>query len=251
MGGGRRPGTEKVVAVIEGLIMKDIDLLPEWYTSGKRKQQSLRSQYLVLVGVVVIMNVWNFISANSLSGTEKRIQENMHECAKAQAVIEKTKEINGQIDELSKKSKLLDVINSKINIAAVLSELSFLVDGKIVLSDVKFESQKFDIAVQGSSSLSGIRMAGVSSKKNADVPLGDVRFLVTLSGIADQTSDVGKFVRRLEESDYFRDVSLAFSRSKKIKVSALQGNGQWQVSEFEISCDLANYRFEKNVSDSK
>jgi Tfp pilus assembly protein PilN len=228
--------------------MKDIDLLPEWYMSGKRKQQSLRSQYLVLVGVVVIMNVWNFIAANSLSGTEQRVQEDMYKCAKAQAYIEKTKELTGKIDELSKKAKLLGAIDSKINIAAVLSELSFLVDGKIVLSDVKFEAQKFDTGVQGSSSASGVRVAGTSSNKSADAPLGSKRFQVTLRGVADQTSDVGKFVRRLEESDYFRDVSLAFSRSKNIKVSAGQGDEQRQVSEFEISCDLANYQFVQNAS---
>jgi Tfp pilus assembly protein PilN len=245
MGGGRRPGAEEVVAVIERQIMKDIDLLPEWYTSGKRKQQSLRSQYLVLVGVVVIMNVWNFIAANSLSGTEQRIQDDMHKCAKAQAVIAKTKEMTGRIDELSKKAKLLDAIDSKINIAAVLSELSFLVDGKIVLSDVKFEARKFDTGVQGSTS-SGIRIAGTSLSKSAGEHLGDERFLVTLRGIAEQTSDVGKFVRRLEESDYFRDVSLAFSRSKNVKVSAGQGDEQRQVSEFEISCDLANYQLVQN-----
>lgn len=229
--------------------MKDIDLLPEWYTSGKRKQQSLRSQYLILVGVVVIMNVWNFVTAYSLSGTEKRIREDMHKCAKAQAVIEKTKETTERIDELAKKVKLLDAIDSKINIADVLSELSFLVDRKIVLGDVKFEARKFDAGVQNGALPSGIRVAGTSSRKGAGEPLGDVRFQVTLRGIADQTSDVGKFVRRLEESDYFRDVSLAFSRSKSVSVSAVQGNEQRQVSEFEISCDLANYRFGQKVSD--
>jgi Tfp pilus assembly protein PilN len=227
--------------------MKDIDLLPEWYTSGKRKQQSLRSQYLVLVGVVVIMNVWNFVAAHSLSGTEQRIREDMHKCAKAQAVIAKTRELTGRIDELSRKAKLLDAIDSKINIATVLSELSFLVDGKIVLSDVKFEAQKFYTGVQGSPSASGIRVAGTSSRKSSDKPLGDERFMVTLRGIADQTSDVGKFVRRLEESNYFRDVSLAFSRSKNVRASTGQGGEQRQVSEFEISCDLANYQLVQNA----
>ncbi len=231
--------------------MKDIDLLPEWYTSGKRKQQSLRSQYMILVGVVVIMNVWNFVAANSLSGTEQRIEEDMHKCAKAQAVIEKTKETTSRIEELSKKAKLLDAIDSKISIASVLSELSFLVDGKIVLSDVRFEAQKFETSGQNSSSASGIRVAGASARKGADGLLGNVRFLVLLRGVAEQTSDVGKFVRRLEESDYFQDVSLAFSRSKNVKVSAAQGNQQRQVSEFEISCDLANYKVERDASNLK
>jgi Tfp pilus assembly protein PilN len=248
MDSGRRTGAEGIIAIIESQVMKDIDLLPDWYTSGKRKQQSLRSQYLVLVGVVVIMNVWNFVAAHSLSWTEQRIREDMHKCSKAKAVMAKTKEMTGQIDELSKKAKLLDAIDSKINIAAVLSELSFLVDGKIVLSDVKLDAQEFDTDVQGSPSASGIRVAGTSSRKSTDEHLGDERFLVTLRGIAEQTSDVGKFVRRLEESDYFRNVSLAFSRSKNVKVSVGQGDEQRQVSEFEISCDLANYQLVQNAS---
>jgi len=69
--------------------------------------------------------------------------------------------------------------------------------------------------------------------------------VMILRGIAEQTSDVGKFVRRLEESEYFCDVSLAFSRNKNIKVAGAPGNDQRQVSEFEISCDLTNYRIEK------
>jgi Tfp pilus assembly protein PilN len=225
--------------------MIDIDLLPERYTSSKRKQQSLRSQYLILVGVVVIMNAWNFIAANALSRTEERIYKDMQKCAKAQAVIEKTRAMTEQIDKLSQKAALLEDIDSRINIAGVLSELSFLVDGKIVLSDVSFEAQKFDTGRQKNYSQSGVRVAEAASRKGGAAPVGDVRFAVSLRGIADQTSDVGKFVRRLEESDYFRDVSLAFSRSKSIKAEAGGNNKQRQVSEFEISCELANYRIKK------
>jgi Tfp pilus assembly protein PilN len=231
--------------------MKDIDLLPEWYTSGKRKQQSLRSQYIVLGGVVAIMVVWNLITASSLSTAKAQLDAGKRECVQARVVLEHAQEITGRIEDLNKKAKLLNDIDSRINIANLLSELSFLVDGKIVLSDVSFEARKLQSASQNNSSPSGIRVAGTTSKKGDLEPLGDVRFVVTLRGIADQTSDVGKFVRRLEESEYFRGVSLAFSRSKDIKVTTGGNNDQRQVSEFEISCELANYRIEQNGPGSK
>ena len=222
--------------------MKDIDLLPQWYKSGRRKQQNLRGQYMALAGVVVIMGVWNFIGANSLSQAGAQVNRNTQKCAEAREAIEKTQEITSRIGSLSAKTKLLEEIDSRINIANVISELSFLVDGKIVLSDVSIEAKKFDTQSQKNRSQSGIRVAGAVSKKSGAVPLGDVRFAGKLRGIAAETSDVGELVRKLEESEYFQDVSLAFSRSKSIRAGNTQGDEARQVSEFEISYSLANYR---------
>ena len=225
--------------------MKDIDLLPEWYKRGQRKQQGLRSRYIVVAGVVAITLVWNFVATRSLTTARARLDAEVPNSVHAQAVLEHSQQLAERIEKLSKKAGLLDGIDSKINIAGVLSELSFLVDGKIVLSDVSIEAVRFQTGNEKNALASGIRVVGSASRKNAGEPLGDVRFMVTLRGIADQTSDVGKFVRRLEESEYFCDVSLGFSRNKNIKAAGAQGNDQRQVSEFEISCDLANYRIEQ------
>jgi hypothetical protein len=232
--------------------MKDMDLLPQWYTSGKRKKRSLRSQYMVLAGIVTAMVVWNFVTAGSLSAARAQLDGNGRNCAQAQAVLEQSQQLTDCIEKLSKKAALLEDIDSRINVANVLSELSFLVDGKIVLSEVGFEAKRFETGKGENSSPAsrGIRVAWSASRKSGVEPFGDVRFAVSLVGIADQTSDVGEFVRRLEESDYFRDVSLAFSRSKSIKTSAA-GSGRRQVSEFEISCYLANYRIEQGRSSLK
>ena len=227
------------------MVIKDIDLLPEWYKSGQRKQQSLRSRYMVVAGVVAITLVWNFLAARSLTTARARLDAEVLNSIHAQALLEHTGQLAERIEKLSKKTGLLDEIDSKVNIAGVLSELSFLVDGRIVLGDVSIEAKRFQSGNDKNASASGVRVAGSASRKDAGEPLGDVRFAVTLRGVADQTSDVGKFVRKLEESEYFCDVSLAFSRSKNIKVAGAPGNDQRQVSEFEISCDLANYRIEQ------
>jgi Tfp pilus assembly protein PilN len=219
--------------------MKDIDLLPEWYTRGKRKQQNLRSQYMVLAGVVAIMVVWNLISANSLSSARAQLESGGARLEKSQAFIDAAAQLTAQIDKLNQKTKLLEQIDSRVNIANVISELSFLVDGKIVLSNVILEAGSFEQKQKSG----GIRVAGSAANNNSEEHFGQVRFTVVIRGIADQTADVGKFVRRLEESDYFSDVSLEFSRNKIIK-SASAGGEAREVSEFEINCNLANYRMQ-------
>lgn len=229
-------------------MMKDIDLLPQWYKNGRRKRQNLRGQYMVLAGVVVIMGVWNFIGANSLSEAGAEVYRNTQKCAEAQEAIEKTQKITSLVNNLSRKTKLLEEIDSRINIANVLSELSFLVDGRIVLSDVSMQGEKFNDIKGKKSSVAGVRVARSSSKGNKTKHLGDIRFTGTLRGIAAETSDVGKLVRKLEESEYFQDVSLAFSRSKSIRAGNKQGDEPRQVSEFEISYSLANYRIANGQS---
>jgi hypothetical protein len=226
--------------------MKNIDLLPQWYKSSRRKQQNLRGQYMVLAGVVVIMNIWNFIGANALSKAGAQVYKNTQKCSEAQKAIDKVEEISSRISNLSGKTKLLEQIDSRINIANVISELSFLIDGKIVLSDVIIEAYKFDKQPQKNRSQAGVRIASSTSKQKNSLPLGNVKFAGILHGIAAETSDVGELVRKLEESEYFQDVSLAFSRSKDIRSNV--NNENQKVIEFEISFSLANYRLVTNES---
>ena len=47
--------------------MKEIDFLPTWYRSSRRRQISYRTKYASLVGIFVVMMVWNFIATHLLS----------------------------------------------------------------------------------------------------------------------------------------------------------------------------------------
>jgi len=47
---------------------------------------------------------------------------------------------------------------------------------------------------------------------------------------------------KLDDSPYFCQVVPSFSRNKKMKVGTGLAGENFQVSEFEISCYLANYR---------
>ena len=55
--------------------MKEIDFLPEWYKSGRRRQVNYRAQYIILSGVFAVMMVWNYVSATSVSKVRARNME--------------------------------------------------------------------------------------------------------------------------------------------------------------------------------
>ena len=244
--------------------MKEIDFLPEWYKSGRRRQVNYRMQYIIFSGVFVVMMVWNFISANSLTNVRAKYMEMETKQEQSEKVSAKLEDFKVEINMLHEKEKLLDSIDSKIIVSNVLGEISYLVNERIVLSRVELVSEKIpDKPSKDKSlkSLSVVRSAGSSSVNNMQI--GSLRFRVVVAGVAANGSDVAGFLCRFEDSSYFGHVDLSYSRDAEVKAvkSSLVNSAKdasmeaglnqksnnksmenIQVSEFEITCYLSNYR---------
>jgi len=239
--------------------MKEIDFLPEWYKSGQRRQVSYRTQYLALGGVLMVMVVWNFIATYSISKVRAQFAQMATRQTQAEGLSVKLAELKGELRGLQEKVESIEEIDSKIDVAGVLAEMSFLIDERIVLSKVAFIAEKFEDRRQAQlSPRAGTVVRAVRTKlsEKRELPLGDVRFRVVINGVAADASNVATLICRLEDSPYFCQVVPSFSRTAEINVrsnpslssktknvnSGREAGGKIQVSEFEISCYLANYR---------
>jgi hypothetical protein len=246
-------------------VMKEIDFLPEWYKSGRRRQLSYRTQYIALGGVFVVMMVWNFSAAHTISKAKAKYAQMATEQTRAEVVSAKLAALQSELRVFQKKAESMKEIDSKIDVASVIAEISFLVDENIVLSKIEFISEKF--ADKRKTKLfpnTGAVVRAIPGRLNGrKLPLGDVRFKVVVSGVAADASDVAALICKLEDSPYFSQVVPSFSRNTEIK--RLSGSSfnpridlieeseevEWsnrgekeniRVSEFEIVCYLANYR---------
>ena len=221
--------------------MKEIDFLPSWYRTDRRQQISYRTQYAALGGIFVVMLVWNFITTASISRTTAKLAQAKSNMAGVETTSQEFNKVKSKVTELQKKAKVLDEIDSKIDVTGVLAEISFLIDKKIVLSNLEFAAEKFaDKRRVNPNGGSAIRVVGANSGKKP-LPLGDVRFKVVLSGVASDASDVAALICKLEDSPYFHQVIPSFSRNTKVKRASDIKAEDLQASEFEITCELANY----------
>ena len=236
--------------------MKDIDFLPEWYKTGRRRKVTYRAQYVALGGIFLIMMVWNFFTAHSISQAEAQLVQMTAPNVEAEAAIRRFKLLKSRIEMLSKQAASIEEIDSKINVAKVLAELSFLIDKRVVLSSVQLSAEKFAEApdsIRSGRAVVRVVRAKVSEKRA--LPLGDVRFKVVINGVAADSIDVAAILRKLEDSPYFSQVVLLFTRDMQISrdVGVARGLSDLEnrrpgarttvaASEFEISCYLANYR---------
>jgi Tfp pilus assembly protein PilN len=243
--------------------MKEIDFLPEWYKSGRRQQIGYRTQCVALVGMFVVMMAWNLVSIRSVSKATAELAQMAPKQSQAQSVSGEFKKVESELAELQRKARVIEEIASRIDVASVLAEMSFLVDEKIILSKVEFTAEQFDqTSEQKATSASVVRVAG-GSFGGKQAPLGKVRFKIVINGIASDPSDVAELICRLEDSPYFCLVRPSFSRYKTVdagssstaggdtrtaktsgqmRTDAQPAAAKYQVSEFEISCYLANYR---------
>lgn len=227
--------------------MKEIDFLPEWYKSGRQRQVNYRAQIIGLSGVLVIMIVWSFVTIHSISKARAQAEKMKPMQAEAETVSQEFTGIKSELAGLRKKLKSMEEMDSKIDVASVLAEMSFLIDGNIVLNRVEFDAERFVGGKQGNASMhtAGVPIvAGGNIVGKGKLPLGDVRFKVVIRGVAAGAGDIAELICKLEESPYFCQVYPSFSRNRKMKVET---GGKIQVSEFEISCYLANYREKRKV----
>ncbi len=221
--------------------MKEIDFLPEWYRSGRRKQAGYTTQYIVIGCIFSIAVVWNGLTMHSISRAAADISKKSSLYAQGQKSLNEYAELKKQISQLRKKASELDNIKTKIDIAGVLAETSFLVDDNITLGKLEFKAEKFE-QNENKSDVSGavrtVKNVGSDTKYT-----GPVRFKVVLGGMARDAGGVAKLICRLEESPYFWRVLPLFSRNMENKTDANKsGTDMSRVSEFEISGYIENYR---------
>jgi len=235
--------------------MKEIDFLPEWYKSSRRREFGYRTQYIALTGIFVVMLVWNFTAAYSISRAKAELNRMSVSRKDDESISAKLAGLKKEVASLQKKVESIEKIESKIDVANVLAEMSFLIDERIVLSKVQFIAEKFaDKQNVESNIVSAVRLAEVKIGNKEAQSVGDARFKIVISGVAADASDVAAFVCELEDSPYFCNVIPLFSRNKQIQRESISMTGNQsekknisrmqenlRVSEFEISCYLANY----------
>ena len=217
--------------------MKELDFLPEWYRRKNKQKTHYREQYTAIVSLLVVILTWSFFSVSNVM----RVEAQCKALQNAQvAQIQNTKEVDSiemELNQLREKAGILKSVDSTITISNVLAELSFLIDGPVVLNKVEITKEKCIVESGDPTRSPTVRVAiGGSAKKNKEAKKEIYRFKVMLTGVATDATEVAQLVRKLEKSPYFCQVVPGFSRNRIVQ--------SHQVSEFEIYCYIANYSIE-------
>ena len=217
--------------------MKEIDFLPEWYKSGKHRESRYRTQYLLIGCLLAVMVVWNFASVHTLNRVEAVLAEQSRRQAESMDSSGAYAGVKSEVLSFRDKANQIERLDSHIDLVSVLGELSYLLDGNIVLSEVSLKGEKF--AQKDGKGPGGSVVRSASAGTDKPLAGGVVRFRIVIKGVASSGMEASAFVSKLEESAYFSDVTSRFL-NKEINSGKDNSGNLLKVSEFEIVCYLAN-----------
>ena len=227
--------------------MKEIDFLPSWYTDDRKRQIGRRTQYIMLGAVFALMMIWNFVTVSSVSSANAQLESLAGQLQDAKSVSQQYSSLQKDVDQLKLKVDTVKMTDSNIDIAATLAEISYLTSDRIALNKITLKSEP--LAVENLSKGNAVRSAGNPFK--GEEKFGKNRFKIIISGVACDATNVAELIGRLEASPYFCQIIPSYSRNKQITDKASNTSKQYQMSEFEISCYLANYKEKDNQNFAK
>ncbi len=235
--------------------MKEIDFLPEWYKEGRRRRSHMRRQYVVLAVFFLAMVTYNTLATHKISRASAELTRLDDRRFWAEGIMHEYDMVSKQLSARQAKVADVEQVDARVDMAAVLAEISCIIGDGVVLSRLEFISEPVASEEKGTSRPnSAVRTAPSSRGSNKTASLGQVRFRVALAGITVDSAEVGALVCRLDDSPYFQQVH-PLSRDNTIEIGGAAPAGaaatpgqtppkdaqSLNVTEFEIVCYLANY----------
>jgi len=200
-------------------------------------------QYAALGVIFILAAGLNFMASNSLSKVRAQTAREIPKQLEAAEFLKEYETIKAESARLKEKADCISDTETKIDISSVLAELSFLVDGKVVFTSFDFSAEAFveksDAESAGGNLVRSSR--AVAGKKDRQRYSGDVRYKVTIGGMAAGAAVVAELICRLEDSPYFFQVIPSYSRNIKITAGDTSTAQEYGVTEFEVVCYVANY----------
>ena len=210
--------------------MKEIDFLPEWYKTGKKRRVSYQRQFLVIGGLFLTLMLWSFAASCSISAVEGQVNIMQDSLNSHITIAKKYGRYEQVLVLLNERAERLKKLDTGVNISAVFAELSFLASDQIVITELEIKSEvltdDLNAIKAGLTKLS----SGKNGKKTA-MPEPGIRHKVMLTGIAASAVDVTDYIAQLEKSSYFC----------LVVPGLLQHMSESTTTKFQISCYIANY----------
>lgn len=208
--------------------MKEIDFLPSWYKKNRRQISGYKWQYGVIIGCFAFMVCWSFISGKVVSSSSAIDQHQGK--AESNTLLEYEK-YKVELEKLNKQKNTIDKCLTKMSVANIIAELSHIVGDNVVLSRVEINAKEFESKNKNYRSSSVIRSSNRDDKTEYE---NNVIYTIILKGVSTDNNSAAQLICDLEDSSYFSKVILGYSKNIQQKNK--------QMSEFEISCYLANFK---------
>ncbi|MBN1126215.1 MAG: hypothetical protein JXA82_14510 [Sedimentisphaerales bacterium] len=211
--------------------MKEVDFIPEWYKSGRRRKMNYRRQYVILGCLFGAMIVGSLALGLSVSKGEEFVERTETVQGTYETIQNRFQKTHARFQNLTHKRQLLNTLDPQLQYGAVVSEITHLVPSNIMLKRLTIQAEQTTGQAQTKT-----KVVLSPTQKEEPTVLSETgqRFKLVMSGLSMDTSQVTRLIGNLKDSFYFHQINPGYMRNKAIK-------GHDYI-EFEVICYLANIR---------
>jgi len=233
--------------------VRDLDFLPDWYKDRKKSHSRVRKQYIALVAVFLLMMTFNLTALHRAGRVAAGVARCQEQRVQAEATVHEFNLITRELSQIKAKADLVRRIDTRIDVAPILAEISHIVDDSVVLSRIEFIGEPISPSEEPARVKAPVALPVAAADTRRESMLEASTLRVVLAGIASQSSQVADLVYRLDRSAYFRQVRpSSYGRAKiqlggptaiPVEMGTVRADspGMMDVTSFEITCVLANY----------
>ncbi len=212
--------------------MKEIDFIPEWYRTGRKRMVSYHRQYVLITFLFVALLAWSYLAGSFVSRAEARVDKTLDLLKIEEPLSQTYNKMKAGVADLQSNAHVLERVRPRVDLSHVIAELSHLISDRIMLSRIDVRSEALQ-SVPTVKKKHVVTIVGQRGQASSALPHENTRSKVAITGIAAEASDVASLISKLEESPWFCRIIPGYSRSNKIKDVV--------ITEFEIGCYIANY----------
>ena len=121
--------------------MKELDFTPQWYKAGRERRRRYLRQYALMALMLTLMAGWGFVINGHVSHVSAEVKEINTAFEKGMMRSEQATVLKGRIAEMKEKTTLLDKVESRTKITAILGELSYLIGKNVILSKLSLQNE--------------------------------------------------------------------------------------------------------------
>lgn len=219
--------------------MKEIDFIPQWYRTGRKRRVGYHRQYTMIACLFVALLAWSCAAGSFLAAARAAIDGARNLLDASEPFAREYAAFREEIKDLTDKADVLERIQTRTPPGVILGELSCLVGDRIVLSSLEISTEPLRPATSDRRP-DAVVIARKPDSTAAALPESDLCTKVVLAGIAADAADVAALIAGMEKSNCFRRIIPGYSRNKKVHGCL--------ATEFQISAHVADYRQTNEVA---
>jgi Tfp pilus assembly protein PilN len=183
--------------------MKEVDFRPDWYREGRKRKRNV----VIRVTLLGVLALELFLASLGTFAQSATAQEEMAELQRSlDSQVEALRdlgELEAQLHNLRKKQELLSDVAGGAPVHCVLAELSRVMPGSVVLTEVHFAQQR---------RIADANMIADDEAPSPELTEWDELGTLEITGRAPSDVKVGVLLTGMAGSDLFRDLTLSYSQ---------------------------------------